>query len=97
MENWVRLSSLKPGQTAIMRRFEGGRGVGHRLASIGLLPGSPVRVLRCIGPAILESKGNRVLIGHGMVGRIWVEPVRDAPPPPLPDASAVAVTENVHG
>jgi len=55
----------------------GGRGFGRRLASMGILPGAEVRMVRggLGGPVIVEARGSRVLVGRGMAHRVMVEPM----------------------
>ena len=55
---------------------EAGRGLQQRLAEMGLLPGCRLRVLSGgRGPFVVAVKGSRLVLGHGMVGRILVRPV----------------------
>lgn len=42
----VRLSELPDGETGRLVRLEGDRGFRRRLMELGLLPGTPVRVVR---------------------------------------------------
>lgn len=67
------LADLGTGQTGIVRRVEGGRGLIHRLAELGLLPGTPVRVVRGGGPVILDVRGHKLLLGRGMVSHVRVD------------------------
>lgn len=69
------LTKLGEGRTGIVRGVEGGRGFVQRLAEMGISSGSELRVIRGRGPMIVDVKGHRLVIGHGMVGRIMVEPV----------------------
>lgn len=70
----VPLATLKPGHTGVVRQITGGRGLLNRLAAMGLMPGVDVRVVRSIGPMIVEIKANRLILGRGLVGHILVEP-----------------------
>ena len=54
----------------------GGRGLRHRLAEMGLVPGEKMEVLnRGRGPFIVSVKGTRLLLGRGMADRVLVRPV----------------------
>lgn len=71
----VPLSELAEGETAVVREVQGGRGFTQRLAEMGISSGNELRVIRGRGPVIVEVRGHRLVIGHGMVGRIMVEVV----------------------
>lgn len=47
----------------------------RRLADLGFIPGSVVRVLRSFGsgPLLVEVKGSRVALGRGLAMKILVE------------------------
>jgi len=63
------------GQTVRFIRARGGRGLSHRLAEMGLTPGETMQVLnRGPGPFIVNVRGTRLVLGRGMVGRIYVQP-----------------------
>ncbi|HET6427969.1 MAG TPA: FeoA family protein [Phycisphaerae bacterium] len=63
------------GQTVRFISARGGRGLSHRLAEMGLTPGETLEVLnRGPGPFIVNVRGTRLILGHGMVGRIFVQP-----------------------
>ena len=63
------------GQTVRFVGARGGRGLSHRLAEMGLTPGEAIEVLnRGPGPFIVNVRGTRLVLGRGMVGRIYVQP-----------------------
>ena len=70
----VPLSELSEGQTGIVRQISGGHGFVQRLAEMGVYAGVEIRVVRGRGPMIVIVKNHRLVIGHGMVGRIMVDP-----------------------
>lgn len=72
----MRLEMALVGQTVLFEGIRGrGRGLTHRLAEMGLLPGEEMEILnRGPGPFIVTVKGTRLLLGRGMVGRILVRP-----------------------
>jgi ferrous iron transport protein A len=64
------------GQTVAFVRAQGGRGLTHRLAEMGLTPGEAIHVLnRGPGPFIVVVRGTRLMLGRGMVHRILVRPM----------------------
>jgi len=67
---------VSPGQEVILAGVHGGRGLQHRLAEMGLTTGVRFRVLARgrPGPFIISVKGSRLMLGHGMVHRIYVCP-----------------------
>ena len=67
------LSDLCEGQKATVREIAGGRAFIQRLAEMGIMSGTVLRVVRGRGPMIVEVRGHRLVIGHGMVGRILVD------------------------
>lgn len=68
------LAALKEGQSAVVARIDGGREFVRRLAEMGVSPGTPLKLLRGRGPMIIEVRGHRLVIGHGMVDRVMVNP-----------------------
>jgi DtxR family Mn-dependent transcriptional regulator len=69
------LSKMKEGDCGIVRKVVGGRGMIHRLAEMGICPGTAIRLVRGRGPSIVECGGHRLIVGRGMVNDILVEPV----------------------
>jgi len=63
------------GQTVSFVRAQGGYGLMHRLAELGLTPGEKMQIInRGPGPFIVAVRGTRLVLGRGMVGRILVRP-----------------------
>lgn len=69
------LSEIGEGTFCVVKMINGGRGFVRRLAEMGVSSGTELRVIRGRGPMIVEARGHRLVIGHGMVDRILVEPV----------------------
>ena len=69
--------------------IDGGRGMRSRLASMGMVPGVRVRLMRTRsdGPYIVGLKEARVMLGHGMACRILVRPALSPPAPAVEAAS----------
>lgn len=69
------LAMVHPGRRVRLVTVNGGRGLQSRLASMGLVPGVEVEVIssRMRGPFIVEAKGSRLMLGRGMVNKIFVE------------------------
>jgi len=73
------LALARPGETVELVDVRGGRGLQRRLAEIGLRPGSRFWVESSSrpGPFIISVKGARLILGQGMVRRVFVRPVGD--------------------
>ena len=71
------LSLAGVGQDVEYAGARGGRHLQHRLAEMGLTPGVRFRVLTRgnPGPFIISLRNTRLMLGHGMVIRIFVQPV----------------------
>jgi len=72
----MRLVDVEPGRKVRVLRFEGGRGLGTKLAGHGLYPGDMLRVMRRAplgGPILIEVGGREIALGRGVAARIVVE------------------------
>jgi ferrous iron transport protein A len=69
----VPLATLEAGACGVVSEIRGGRNMIHRLAEMGIAPGVPIRLVRGRGPVILECRGQRLIVGRGMVADILVE------------------------
>ncbi len=65
------------GQQVELASIEGGSGLVHRMAEMGLTPGVRFTVVTKgqPGPMIISLKDTRLVIGKGMVHRILVYPL----------------------
>ena len=64
------------GQTVTFVRARGGMGLARRLAEMGLTPGGTMEVInRGPGPFIVSIRGTKLVLGQGMVHRIFVRPL----------------------
>jgi ferrous iron transport protein A len=73
------LSDLKPGSSAKLVQIGGERGFRRRLMELGFLPGTSVRMIRCVkvGDLIeLEIRGCHLSIRRSEARKLWVEPAR---------------------
>jgi Fe2+ transport system protein FeoA len=69
------LSEALPGMEINLKEINGGRGLRSKLYSMGLLPGTHLRVL-CSnggGPVIISLRDSRLALGRGMADKIIVE------------------------
>ena len=68
------LNKIESGKTVQMVSIEGGRNLKSRLASMGLIPGVEIKVVRhsSTGPFIVVVKGTRLVLGRGMAQKIMV-------------------------
>ena len=69
----VPLSALRAGQRAVVRQIAGGHAVAQRLASMGILAGRELEVLRSWGSVIVRIRDSRLAVGRGVAQRIFVE------------------------
>ena len=73
------LSKIKPGERATIRRVQGGEGLIHRLAAMGILPGRELTVVRNAGAMIVRLRNDRFVVGRGMAQHIIVEAAAATP------------------
>ncbi len=72
------LDGVARGRRVRVTRVRGGRGMVHRLAALGLVPGSVVTVIRARGPAIVAIGGARIAVGRHAAMAVEVEEVEEA-------------------
>lgn len=72
------LAMARPGETVELVDVRGGLGLQRRLAEMGLGPGSrfTVETSGRPGPFVIRVKGSRLILGHGMVTRVFVRPMQ---------------------
>ena len=70
------LALASVGQDVILAEVRGGGRFTHRMAEMGLVPGTRFRVLshNNPGPALIGLGDGRLVLGHGMVQRVFVYP-----------------------
>lgn len=76
MLNDLSLINLKPGQEAEIITIAGGGGVIQRLADLGLVPKTKIRVVTVasfFGPVEISVRGSRLVLGRGVAGKILVK------------------------
>ena len=68
------LAMARPGNKVTIERIEAGRALSHRLAEMGLTPGTEVEVCegRTYGPLLIQSGSTRLVLGQGMGMKILV-------------------------
>jgi len=68
------LGMTSQGDTVKLVDIRGGMRLQHRLAEMGLTPGMKFEVVANArgGPCVILIKGTRMMIGRGMVDRIFV-------------------------
>ena len=69
------LSTAKAGEIVRLIRINAGRGLNSRLAAMGLVAGTELRVVSNghPGPFVLIVKEAKVVLGRGVAQKIWVE------------------------
>jgi ferrous iron transport protein A len=72
------LSRVTAGEKVVIVGVGAGWGLQRRLAHLGLTPGTVVRMVNsgCPGQVVLEVRGSRLAIGHGVADKIIVRPER---------------------
>ncbi|MBN2132714.1 MAG: ferrous iron transport protein A [Sedimentisphaerales bacterium] len=76
VEDQVRpLSSVKAGKKVLLVRIDAGRGLNSRLASMGLVANTQIKVVSNShpGPFVIIVKDTRVMLGRGMAHKIMVK------------------------
>jgi ferrous iron transport protein A len=74
------LPMVSPGEVVQVADIRGGWGPTRKLANMGLLPGTNIRVISnwMPGPLVVEVKGTRLALGYGMAQKILVTEVESA-------------------
>ena len=70
----IALSKVKAGKRAKLVGVDAGQGLKHRLAAMGLLPDTHIKVVRNEGRGqlIVNVKGTKVVLGRGMSDKVMV-------------------------
>jgi ferrous iron transport protein A len=70
----VPLTAAQAGVPLKLVAVQGGRGLVQRLASMGLVRGGSLTLLRADrgGPVLLDVRGTRIAVGRGMAAQILV-------------------------
>ena len=73
-ESPLSLMMTSQGDTVRLVDIRGGMRLQHRLAEMGLTPGMEFKVIANNrgGPCVILLKGTRMMIGRGMIDRIFV-------------------------
>ena len=68
------LAMVRAGETVTVVGIRGGRGLARRLTDMGLTPGIKIKVLtnHMPGPVMIELRGSKVALGHGVSQKIMV-------------------------
>ncbi len=69
------LADVKAGEKVVVKELRGGRVFAARVASMGIIPGAEVEVIRNPqhGPIIIRVKGSYLALGQGEAAKILVE------------------------
>ena len=69
------LAMVCPGEEVTVVGVKAGRGLSQRLADMGLNRGVTLRVVnsQMPGPVIINLRGSRLALGHGIAHKIMVE------------------------
>ena len=72
----IPLSTLSPGEKALVTTVVGGTNLKNKLLDMGLVTDEPIEVLSKSGPVIVGVKGSRIAIGKGIAQKIMVVPAQ---------------------
>ena len=69
------LAMINPYEEVMVAEIRGGRGLAQRLADMGLTPGTKLKVInsQMPGPILIDLRGSRLVLGHGVALKIMVE------------------------
>jgi len=69
------LAMVRPGEEVMVVDIRAGRGLTRRLADMGLIPETTVRVInsQMPGPILIDLRGSRLVLGFGAAQKIMVE------------------------
>jgi len=69
------LAMINPSEEVTVAEIRGGRGLVRRLADMGLTPGTTLKVInsQMPGPILIDLRGSRLALGHGVALKIMVE------------------------
>jgi len=73
---WVLpLLMLSEGEEATVAYVDGGLGIRKKLTNMGIIPGKKIRIFKGAGPGprVVIVDETKIMIGHGMLHRIFVE------------------------
>lgn len=76
MTNEISLIKLREGEVAEIISVIGGRMATKRLADLGLILGTKIKVLRKApfwGPIEIEVRGSKLVLGRGLASKILVK------------------------
>jgi len=74
---FIPLSSVGEGAEVMVKLLSGGHGFVARMVSLGIAPGTVIRVVRNSGrgPILMEARDTRVAIGRGAAQKVLVCPL----------------------
>ena len=75
MSKHIPLAMVSSGETVTIVDIRAGRGLTQRLTDMGLVPGTALKVInsQMPGPVIIDLRGSRLALGHGIAQKIIVE------------------------
>jgi len=78
-QSMFQLFMLAPGKKARVAYIDGGRGIRQKLANIGIIPGKNIKIIHGGGggPCVIKVDETNVMVGRGMLHKIYVELYRN--------------------
>lgn len=70
----IPLAMICPGELVRVDDIKAGRGLLRRLTDMGLTPGVNIKIINSQrpGPVVIELRGSRLVLGHGVAQKIMV-------------------------
>ena len=75
--SFMPLAMVCPGEPVQVVGVRAGHGLQRKLADMGLIPGVIIRVMngQMPGPVIIDLRGSRLALGHGVAQKILVKEI----------------------
>ena len=75
MGNHMPLAMVSCGEEVTIVDIKSGHGLTRRLADMGLVPGTTLKVVnsQMRGPLLVEVRSSRLVLGHGIAQKIMVK------------------------
>jgi len=72
---YLPLAMINPSEEVTVAEIRGGRGLVQRLSDMGLTPGTKLKVInsQMPGPVLIDLRGSRLVLGHGVALKVMVE------------------------
>ena len=71
----ISLLETKEKEEVVVASIRGGQMATKRLADMGVIPGTKIKILRKapFGPVEIEVRGSRLVLGRGLAAKVFVK------------------------